>query len=424
MYDVLQTVFKAYKPSHVTIGWNEDNTPFSLSRDQIIQKHLRKSYTSKQVSFYTNPHDVTIVPVRDIRTDAGAKYQKFTPFYKKALAKGVIKPQQLPKTMFLVPTTWDRSLKRIAVSSLWKHKLFKHLVKIRSCVCGGRTEGLKRLTVPYIKSRCVKYDTERNHTWAEKTTRLSAYFKFGCVSFREAYNAVQKALKGNPKACEALTREFFWNAFYSYVSYCFPHVLSAQLNGITKTKKKRINLEMQEKLQNKMKTFWKTSDERLQRWKDGNTGFPYIDAAMRQLKTTGWMHNRARMVVASFLIKNLRLDWREGEKHFAKHLVDYDPSANNGGWQWAASTGADSLQFTRIFNPWTQSKTYDPQVVYIRRYVKEFADTKIPAKDIHQWHNASIREKYNTHPQLSTYSSPIIDHTQSRKETLTWWKHK
>ena len=257
IFYIVETLFKHHKATHVTVGWNEDNTPFALSRDQKIKKYLQKKYKPEQLSVHTNSHDVTIVPVRDIRTNGGAKYQQFKQFYKKALAKGVKFPKKLPTTVFLSPSVWSSKLEVLSVSSLWKHKLFKHLVNTHACVAGGRTEALKRLTTQYIQSRCSNYNIERNYTWEEKTTRLSAYFKFGCISFREAYHAVIKALNNNHVACEALTREFFWNAFYSYVSYCFPYVLAGQLNGFTKTKKKRINLEMQVKLQNTMNTFWK-----------------------------------------------------------------------------------------------------------------------------------------------------------------------
>lgn len=416
--------------SRVSVAWNEDNTPFSMHRDKLTIKALRDAFDSK-VCVVSDADDVTIVPVRNVRTNTGGKYQMFTPFYRKTLASGVAKPQTLTKAQFLtLPSTARKcKCKLMKTSNLFKGNIVPPLCSLTTCVKGGRKEGLRRLGKQYIMQRCDNYNKERDHTWEEKTTRLSAYFKFGCVSFREAYYSVCRTLQTeHPVACEALTREFFWNAFYAYVSYCFPHVLRGQLtqSNVKKTRKQSNvrgkNLEMLPRLQGKLDNTWNTNPKQLQCWKDGMTGFPYIDAAMRQLLTTGWMHNRARMVVASFLVKDLRVDWREGEQHFAQHLVDYDPSANNGGWQWAASTGADAMQYTRIFNPWTQSKKFDPHAVYIKTYVKELSDPKIPANDIHKWHDHRIRDAYEHHPTASTYPSPIVDHSQARKETLGVWK--
>lgn len=419
--------------TRVTVAWNEDNTPFSIYRDEQITNALQKAFQTN-VDVMTNADDVTIVPVRNVRTNTGTKYQMFTPFYRKTLSSGVAKPKVHPKIMFLTVPKTACKCTILHTSELYKRAPFQKLKSISSCVQGGRTEALKRLTPDYLVKRCTHYDKERDHTWEEKTTRLSAYFKFGCVSFREAYYKVCEALQtSHPIACKALIQEFFWNTFYSYISYHFPHVLHGQLHPhqSKQTKKKRTrkqstklhrNLEMKPHLQGKLDSVWNINPKLLQRWKDGQTGFPYVDAAMRQLYTTGWMHNRARMVVASFLVKDLRIDWREGEKHFARHLVDYDPSANNGGWQWAASTGADALQYTRIFNPWTQSKKFDPRAIYIKTYVKELSDPQLPANDIHNWFVSSVRKKYEYHSKISAYPAPMIDHRQARKDTLAVWK--
>lgn len=420
---IAQTLLKQKKTTQVTVAWNEDNTPFSMQRDKQTSQALQALQTKPKISIHTNPDDVTIVPVRHIRTNTGGKYQKFTPFYQKAVSAGVHAPVILPDS---TPFITLKNEQLIHARLLFKQKTFAHLQQIQSCVKGGRDEALQRLTDDYILQRCSNYNKERDHTWEEKTTRLSAYFKFGCVSFREAYHKVKHALhQSHPVAYEALTREFFWNAFYSYVSYCFPRVLDGQLMSVSKrTRKQAPSHQNKDMVANaKLNHIWvRAHPEHLQRWKDGMTGFPYIDAAMRQLKTTGWMHNRARMAVASFLVKDLRIDWREGEKHFAQHLVDYDPSANNGGWQWASSTGADAMQYTRIFNPWTQSSKFDPNGVYIKMYVKELSDPKLPAKELHKWHSAQIREQYENHPIISTYPTPMIDHDQARKETLRLWK--
>ena len=152
--------------------------------------------------------------------------------------------------------------------------------------------------------------------------------------------------------------------------------------------------------------------DELQAWKDGMTGYPFIDAAMRQLKAIGWMPNRARMIVASFLTKDLLIDWREGEKHFMQHLLDGDPSANNGGWQWAAGTGTDAQPYFRIFNPVSQSQKFDPEGKYIKQWIPDLQN--VEAKFIH--------EPWKMESMPAGYPSPIVDHKFARERTLSAFK--
>jgi len=144
---------------------------------------------------------------------------------------------------------------------------------------------------------------------------------------------------------------------------------------------------------------WRNGQEDFWAWANGQTGFPIVDAAMRELNRTGWMHNRLRMIVASFLVKDLHVSWRWGERYFAQRLLDYDPCVNNGNWQWAASTGCDAQPYFRIFNPWLQQKKFDPQCVYIKTWIPELQ--RFPAEVIHKW------EK---HPQAGDYPRPRVDH--------------
>jgi len=438
---LVHTLCKTYQ--HCSVAWNEDNTPFSVQRDANLIHQLTHKHPTVQI--VTNHDDVTIVPIRNIRTNTNTLYKVFTPFYRKAVSKGVKRMHTLPRTQFIDTSAIHSKQTSLRVDQLLQHKTFAHLTDVRSAVAGGRTEALQRLAPAYIVERCRKYNTERNHTWEEKTTRLSAYLKFGCVSFREAYHHIHNALHTNhPVACEALTRELFWNAFYGYVAYHFPDVLKGQLNAFPRsvqtkrrprpaaeqTKKARRplphrNQEMIVPLRGTSASLWEnraTQHVALTKWKEGLTGFPYVDAAMRQFKTTGWMHNRARMVVASFLVKDLRVDWRKGERHFAQHLVDYDPASNNGGWQWAASTGADAQPYHRIFNPWTQSFKFDPNGVYIKKYITELNTNRITATDLHHWYDAHIRHKYENDETVSTYPSPVVVHSTARVETLRRWK--
>jgi deoxyribodipyrimidine photo-lyase len=152
---------------------------------------------------------------------------------------------------------------------------------------------------------------------------------------------------------------------------------------------------------------WRSNQKNFKRWCEGTTGVPFVDAGMRQLRETGFMHNRLRMITASFLVKNLKIDWREGERYFASQLIDYDPSSNNGGWQWVAGTGADAAPYFRVFNPWTQALRFDKDALYIKRYVPELR--KFTATQIHNHQRTSLRN----------YPKPMISHDS--KEIVRWY---
>ncbi len=226
------------------------------------------------------------------------------------------------------------------------------------------------------------YKTRRDFPFEHGTTRLSAYLKFGLCSIREIHEAVSKQLG----ILHPLIRQLYWRDFYIHIAFHFPHVF------------KRAFKPRYERIQ------WSYDSSLFQMWCEGKTGFPIVDAGMRQLNTTGWMHNRVRMIVASFLTKDLHIDWRWGERYFAERLVDYDPSVNNGNWQWAASTGADAQPYFRIFNPWRQQKRYDKECKYIKKWIPELS--KVKANIIHKWFKPT-----NLDSEIS-YPKPIVDHKE------------
>ena len=191
-----------------------------------------------------------------------------------------------------------------------------------------------------------KYHKHRDYPALDSTTKLSAYIKFGCVSIREVYYNYHKN--------RSLLRELIWREFYANIMYYFPHVIGSNF------KKKYDKIK------------WSNNKDWFDKWCKGQTGYALVDAGMNQLNTTGWMHNRVRMVVAMFLTKDLLIDWRWGEKYFATKLVDYDPASNNGGWQWSASTGTDAQPYFRIFNPEIQTKKYDKNYDYIKKWNPEY----------------------------------------------------
>lgn len=251
------------------------------------------------------------------------------------------------------------------------------------------TDKAKKNLELLIDSKIQDYKEKRDFVYQEGTSRLSPYLRFGLISIRQCYNATSDKLGSG-----SWINELIWRDFYTSILHYFPDT---------------INHEFIPKYRNLK---WNINNDYLVKWQEGLTGFPIIDAAMRQLKQEGWMHNRARMIVASFFTKDLLLDWRLGEKHFSQLLMDYELSSNLGGWQWAASVGTDAQPYFRIFNPLTQSKNFDPEGIYIKKYIPELRDVSV--KFIHD------PKKYLT--SLS-YPDPIIDHAGARLKALKFFKH-
>lgn len=250
----------------------------------------------------------------------------------------------------------------------------------------------------FVQKAIGTYAERRNVLAADRnqaepgTSYLSPYLRFGLISPRQVYWAAHHTAKNALSASvETWVSELVWREFYMHVLHFFPHVIGSGFQ------RKYDQLA------------WRYAPAELEAWKAGMTGYPVVDAAMRQLQAMGWMHNRARMIVASFLTKDLLIDWREGERHFMQWLIDGDPAANNGGWQWAAGTGTDAQPYFRIFNPQSQSEKFDPEGVYIKRWVPELRD--VPIRYIHAPHRMPIPPRQ--------YFPPIVDHALARERALT-----
>jgi len=321
--DILEKLSSKYKIK--SIAYNKDYSPFAIKRDSIIEEWAK----NKEIIIITE-EDYTLYNMGTIQNNKSDPYQVFTPFYKKTLLLKVNKVQPL-------------IVKRINVikhiKTFDKHKYY--IVNDDIAVRGGREEALVR-----FKKIMTDYSKFRDYPGVDKTTKLSAYIKFGCVSIREVFN--------NYKNVKELQRELIWREFYANILYYFPHVLGNSF------KQKYDNVK------------WTNNKEWFKKWCQGKTGYVMVDAGMNQLNKTGWMHNRLRMITAMFLTKDLLIDWRWGEKYFATKLVDYDPASNNGGWQWSASTGTDSQPYFRIFNPELQLKRYDKDYEYIRTWIPSY----------------------------------------------------
>jgi len=353
------------------VGFNIDITPYARERDDAITKMCEKMDVT-----VVKEHDYYLHPPGSIKTGTGDPYQKFTPYYERASKIKV--PSPIGKKQLPLKTNDANVSNNISLEQAMKRFT---TINPNILVRGGRPEALQLL------SRAVRtihnYNAIHNDL-SLKTSELSASIKFGCISIREAY----KAFHDKP----GIIRQLYWRDFYANIMYEFPRVIGHSL----KSKYDKIH--------------WHHNSKLFKAWCEGETGYPIVDAGMRQMNTTGYMHNRARLIVASFLVKTLLIDWREGEEYFAQTLTDYDPSNNNGNWQWISGGGADSQPYFRVFNPWRQAESYDPKCEYIKKWVPELKD--VPTKDLLKWDTKYVDYK-DVH-----YPKPVVDYDAQREKVL------
>lgn len=372
--DVLKSIHKTHPIQ--SIAYNIDYTPYALQRDENI-KDFCEHHKIKHIA----EEDYLLHPILKLETTKKDKtpYQKFTSF-KNQCSK--LKVKQIDDFKQFHFKTY--SFNKYVINDI--DIFYKPNPHIN--VHGGRKNGL---TILKNIKQFKDYNSKRDDL-TYKTTFLSAYNHFSTVSIREVYYAILNSL-GHSN----LINELYWRDFYVNITYFFPHVLNGQINHLNKPFKESYS-----------KIKWSNNKTHFDKWCKGETGFPIIDAAMRQMNTTGFMHNRARMCVSMFLTKDLHISWLWGEKYFATKLVDYSPMQNNGGWQWSSSTGTDSQPYFRIFNPWTQTMNYDKDCEYIKQWIPELKD--VPNEDILKW---DIKYK-----NYDVYFKPMIDHDEERKKTL------
>ncbi|WMN10789.1 deoxyribodipyrimidine photo-lyase [Marivirga salinae] len=328
---------------------NRDYEPYALERDKKIDNILQQ----KDIGFY-DFKDHVIFEKDEILTGGNEPYKVFTPFKNKWLEKlesGHIHPY------------------KISVKKENFHQFESKLPSLEDI-------GFKKSDVPipqkeYDKSIIKRYDELRDFPAKNGTSRLGIHLRFGTISIREAVSHAQKLN-------DTWLNELIWRDFYSMILANFPHVVDKAFKA-------------------KYDTIpWRNNKEDFQKWCEGKTGYPIVDAGMRELNQTGYMHNRVRMITASFLTKHLLIDWRWGEAYFAEKLLDYELASNNGGWQWAAGTGTDAQPYFRIFNPYSQTDKFDKNKAYIKKWVPEV----------------------NT----SEYPEPMVDHKEARQRALDTYK--
>lgn len=330
---------------------NHDYEKYAIERDNQIGEMLK----AEGIAFYTFK-DQTIFEKNEVLSGAKTPYTVFTPYSRK----------------------WKETLNEFYLKSYTTEKYFTNFIKTDSFkiptlaeigfIETGGVFPKKEIQKELIK----KYDEVRDIPSILGTSRLSVHLRFGTVSIRKL---AKQAINLNEK----WLNELIWRDFYMNILYHFPHICEGHA-----FRKEYDNI------------IWRNNETEFKKWCEGKTGYPIVDAGMRELNATGFMHNRVRMITASFLIKHLLIDWRWGEEYFAKKLLDFDFSANNGGWQWASSSGCDAAPYFRIFNPTSQTKKFDPELIYIKKWI----------------------------PELNTfeYPLPIVEHTFARERVLKAYK--
>ncbi len=367
-----------------TIHASVDAGPFARGRDRATQRTL----TEAGIDLRGHPGVFIVDDLSAIRTGNGDPYTVFTPFYRSWLRAPRRAVLQAPRALPSLPD----DLRRGALPTLPELGLDS---QVRSPAHGG-TQAAVIAADRFLKTLVDGYESGRDDLGDEAASRLSPYLHFGCISPRWLESAL-----GDGDGAEAFRRQLCWRDFYAHVLRSFP-----------------ANATSEHQQRYRGTIVWNDDERLFDAWCEGRTGYPLVDAAMRQLREEGWMHNRARLVVGSFLTKDLGIDWRAGERYFMQMLIDGDEASNNGNWQWIASVGVDPQPVVRrIFNPARQQQRFDPQGTYVRHYVPELRD--VP--------DGQLAEPWTMAPELqrsvgcvigSDYPWPIVDHSGARLATI------
>lgn len=370
------------------IFFNRDPDPFGIRMEERIDA------MGKELGVEVHSHkDVSLQERAEVLTGSGTPYRVFTPYSRSWLA--LPKAPVLPRVSRIVT---PQGLRSDLCPTLETWGLQPSGVQLPEAGERAARDRMKQAFAKVVPT----YAATRNTPHGVTTSRLSSDLRFGTLSIRELFHRAQ-ALQAEAPGLEAKKHlqtwinELAWREFYFQVLWHWPEVLEQEFDPKTRGLP------------------WSYDEQKFQRWKNGQTGFPIVDAGMRELAATGFMHNRVRMITAMFLTKDLRIDWRMGEQHFMQTLTDGEIGSNNGGWQWSAGTGADAAPWFRIQNPWTQTKSYDPDGHYIRRWVPELKD--VPSAAL--WTAPKGKERPLFAPK---YPAPMVDHSEERERTLAMFK--
>lgn len=381
----------AHKLQVQSVFTNHDYEPVAIARDQDISQQLQKI----NITFHSYK-DQVIFEKDEVLSMSGKPYSVFTP-YKNMWLKTV-------NDFYLKPYPVDQYLQQLAKPDFdtaisLENLGFKRTNLLSMRLPIGMSGGASLLAD--FRARIQRYKETRDFPAIKGVSYLSVHLRFGTVSIRQL---ARMAWQTGGAGAETWLSELIWRDFYFQILHHNPQLADGKA-----FKPEYENLP------------FPNNSKHFKAWCDGKTGYPLVDAAMRQLNTTGYMHNRLRMVTASFLVKDLLIDWRWGERYFAENLIDFDFSANNGGWQWAASTGCDAQPWFRIFNPITQSERFDPNGRFIRKYVEELANCS--DKEIHApWLIPEQRQSAINTVIGRDYPCPIVDHATQRTMALALYK--
>ena len=386
---IIQQIIKETKSD--TVIWNRRYEPWAIKRDTLIKNQLNNQGI-KVASFNSN----LLFEPWEIKSKTGNPLKVFTPYKNALLLKDrnsriIDKPKKI-----LSPKLWPASQNlndlKLLDNRNWSTK-FEKIWK------PGNKEAKLKLDF-FIKNRISNYDTDRNIPGLEGTSKLSPHLRFGEISPKEIINIINfNESKHHLKSLETFKSEIIWREFSHNLLWYFPEIHKKSI------KRKFENFK------------WNFNNKNFDLWTKGLTGYPIVDAGMRELWSTGWMHNRVRMITASFLTKHLLLPWQLGESWFWNTLIDADPASNPSGWQWVSGCGADAAPYFRIFNPILQGQKFDPKGVYIKKFLPELK--MLSPKFIHEPWKADSAILKNSDINLGeTYPLPIVDHQFARKRAL------
>ncbi|PLZ99616.1 deoxyribodipyrimidine photolyase [Fischerella thermalis CCMEE 5268] len=370
------------------VFWNWDVEPYSQERDRTIISALKE----KGIEFLENNWDQVLHAPEDIRTGSNQPYTVYTPFWKNWISKPKAEPVETLENAEGLTEKEKEIAKSAGVIALPSAKDLGFVWDGELIIAPGEEAAQERLE-EFCDRAINEYQEQRNFPAVDGTSRLSAALKFGAIGIRRVWQATQQAWE-NSRSEETQNnirtwqQELAWREFYQHAMYNFPELAAGAYRDA-------------------FKNFpWEINQEHFQAWCEGQTGYPIVDAAMRQMNEIGWMHNRCRMIVASFLTKDLLINPQMGERYFMQKLIDGDLSANNGGWQWSASSGMDPKP-VRIFNPASQAQKFDPEAEYIRQWVPE-----LRSFDTEYLFTGKITPLER---QAVGYPAPIVDHKLQQK---------
>ena len=362
---------------------NRDYEPLAIARDAEVAKRLRDA----GIDFRTRK-DQVVFELSEVRTRSGDAFSVFTPYKKAWLA------QLAPR--HIAPLEIGQLAARLAPATAGPLPAHAALgfERVEPPLPAGMSGGARLWKA--FRKRLAGYAGQRDFPALAATSQMSVHLRFGTVSIREL---VRHARQLHSAGAQAWLSELIWREFYFAILAARPDVVDHAFR------------------RNYGALQWQYDEAGFAAWCEGRTGYPLVDAAMRELNATGMMHNRLRMVTASFLVKDLGVDWRRGERYFASRLLDYDLAANNGGWQWCASTGCDAQPWFRIFNPVTQSQRFDPEGAYIRRWIPELA--RVPDAGVHApWGLTPLEQQAAGCVIGRDYPAPVVRHAEARQRTL------